>query len=110
MRTFGRRIEHDLQQRGSGDAIGERMVHPSDQGAASAAEAFDDINLPHRNIAVHHLVHQPSGQSFEFTLAARSREFDPEDVLTNVEPGVVFPCGVAEIEWRRDHNLAVSWN
>jgi hypothetical protein len=105
-----RSIHHDAHQADAGDAVHHAMVHLGQHGGAAALQAADDEDFPERLIAVHHRAEQLAGQGLQRGIVARGVEIQLENVIADVEVGIVLPTGVSDVEGRRDHALAVAGN
>ena len=85
--------------------VGHGVMHLRHQGAASAFEAAQDVELPERLRAVEHAGEDLARRLEQLGAPARRGNVAREEVAVQVEPGVALLGRVPEIEGSRHHLL-----
>ncbi len=85
--------------------VGDGVVDPLDEPAASVVDSVDDHELPQRPIGFEGLLDQPDGQVEELTTGPGGGQGDHPEVPIDVEVGVVAPRRRCQSAGRAGHAL-----
>ena len=85
---------------GAGHAIDQRMVDLGVGGEAAVGQAFDDIGLPQRAVAVHQVAVQARDHRQQFADAPRMRQGQVAQVVVELELPVFLPVPQPHAQYR----------
>ena len=108
--SLRRRIEHDFHQGGARDAVGQGMVHARDDRAPPAAQAVHHVDVPERLSRSITCVRTRLASASICSWSPGASTVTWKMWRWMSKAGVVLPVGIAEMEWRIDHDLAVARN
>src|SRR3954447_11338044 len=90
-------VEDNRADVDSADAVDHRMVGLRDDRGAVTLQAFDEVDLPQRPVAVEWAADETADQLAQLIVGARSRQRGPAYVVADVEVDIVGPHWVAEV-------------
>ena len=98
--------EHLLGEHGPGRTVDRGVVHLREDGELVVLEAFDDVGLPQRLVAVERSTDGAGDHRVELGRPARRRHGDVADMEVEVEVGVIGPVRMVETERHLDQATA----
>src|SRR5438105_1480518 len=82
----------------------QTVMNTNDNGSPIMFQATHEGEIPQGPVAIHHLAQNLSGNRLQLGTSAPLQVHLPH-VITNLEAGVKFPCGQADVERSCDNTL-----
>ena len=99
--AFGGEVEQLRHQRGAGHAVDHRVVHLGDEADPAVGQVLDDVHLPRGLVGLERSAHDLGHHLGELLVTTGCGQRNPEEVVGEVEVGVVHPARVVEAEGHR---------
>jgi hypothetical protein len=107
-RRVGDGVEQNHGEFDTADAVDETVVDDEDQSAVAVIQSAHDVTLPEGLAPLKRATVEARGEIEKLLPGAWSREPDLVDMTGEVEVGIGFPGGTADVERRGHDDLGIS--
>ena len=106
----GGHVENHVADLDRADAVDHRVVRLGDYREAAALEAFDEVHLPQRTVAVQRPGLDPRAELAQLLVRAWAGKCGTAHVVGDVEVGIVDPDRIGEVTGYETYFLPVARN